>query len=564
MESISNYLAILKKASKKFCNDLACDIEKNQEDTLRNTRCTLLSGEFYLYEDNLWVDGDLWVDKSIIIKGDLIINGFLYHTTDTTLIVLGDVRCYHLESDSGISVWGDLIIGGFSFQHYNDWFLEVAGTLSVYGLLIYDKSVIAGTWCVDNKGELNDDAEAVCQLLGYTDGDPFRNEALSEALEQIEMAKEHKEEEQVLCLSESDLHELPQELFDETWIEELDISNNNIKFLPERICNLKKLKKLNIAGNSLTSLPKSMNQLCNLEVLKINSNLLTHLPDSVCQLSKLKKLKLCKNQLVEIPKEIAYLNSLEKLDLSHNQLTFLPNSIGSLKNLISLNLGYNYITFLPRTMSQLGMLKNLILYFNPIADQFVPPEEMGLANNPQLFLPKVLDRLSQSDHTHLTLDNEKTTHDRNSIDLSRKVDNKSVGLPPFPVFDDIYDMYVEHHEKRKHFFVIPLPSLEKLTERWGEDCAWRKRLWYPDRDEIKVTSSERKYLSNKGSNWLYELIISKHLPADEFEQHLYHKEDRIRWALAASFDCPKNCLEVLAKDNNTIVRAAATRQIQSL
>jgi hypothetical protein len=254
-------------------------------------------------------------------------------------------------------------------------------------------------------GKLNNNAEAVCQLLGYSGADPYRDDPLSDLLHEIEIAWKHKEKDTAFHFHPRDnfLEEIPEVLFEETWIEELHISGNSINHLPEKIGNLTKLKILSLEENSLKSLPESVGRLHNLEVLELNNNLLTHLPESICQLSKLENLEVENNRLVEIPEKIG-----QPVNLRGNELTCLPTSIG-----------------------QLSMLEELILYDTPVANRLIPWEVMAIYADPEKFLPKVLDRLTQPDDTHHTLDEESATGGSNSTELPCEKDNKSDSLPPY-------------------------------------------------------------------------------------------------------------------------------------
>lgn len=103
----------------------------------------------------------------------------------------------------------------------------------------------------------------------------------------------------------------------------LDLSNQNLTKVPDSIFNQTNLQELNVSHNKLTgSLQAEIRHLQNLQVLNISNNQLTGVPAEVGQLSK-----------------------LEVLDLSNNQLTGLPYELGNLKNLKTLNIsGNNYST----------------------------------------------------------------------------------------------------------------------------------------------------------------------------------------------------------------------------
>lgn len=99
----------------------------------------------------------------------------------------------------------------------------------------------------------------------------------------------------------------------------LDLSNRQLARVPNDVFNQTNLVELNISNNQLTgSLQAEIRHLQNLRVLKASNNHMTGVPAEIGQLTK-----------------------LEILDLSNNQLTGLPNELGNLKNLKVLNLSGN-------------------------------------------------------------------------------------------------------------------------------------------------------------------------------------------------------------------------------
>ena len=103
----------------------------------------------------------------------------------------------------------------------------------------------------------------------------------------------------------------------------LDLSGQKLKKVPEQVFSQTNLEELNISNNQLTgAIQAEIRQLKNLKVLRANNNLMTG-----------------------VPAEIGQLENLEILDLSNNQLTGLPYELGNLKNLKTFNIsGNNYST----------------------------------------------------------------------------------------------------------------------------------------------------------------------------------------------------------------------------
>ena len=101
----------------------------------------------------------------------------------------------------------------------------------------------------------------------------------------------------------------------------LDLSNKNFIQIPSYVFDQTDLEELNVSHNNLTGAIQSQ----------------------IGQLKNLKILNASNNQMTGVPAEIGRLQNLQVLDLSNNQLTGLPNELGNLKNLKTLNLsGNNY------------------------------------------------------------------------------------------------------------------------------------------------------------------------------------------------------------------------------
>ena len=101
----------------------------------------------------------------------------------------------------------------------------------------------------------------------------------------------------------------------------LDLSNKNLKKIPDNVFSQTNLEELNVSNNQLTgSIQAEIRHLQNLRILDASNNLMTG-----------------------VPAEVGQLQNLEILNLSNNQLTGLPYELGNLKNLKTLNIsGNNY------------------------------------------------------------------------------------------------------------------------------------------------------------------------------------------------------------------------------
>ena len=101
---------------------------------------------------------------------------------------------------------------------------------------------------------------------------------------------------------------------------------------------------LNLSGQNLSKVPDSVYNQTNLEELNVSNNQLTGaLQAEIRKLSNLRVLNASNNQMTGVPAEIGQLSKLQVLDLSNNRLTGLPYELANLKNLQTLNLaGNNY------------------------------------------------------------------------------------------------------------------------------------------------------------------------------------------------------------------------------
>lgn len=113
----------------------------------------------------------------------------------------------------------------------------------------------------------------------------------------------------------------------------LNLSGQKLDKIPENIFNQTSLIELNVSNNELTgSIQAEIRKLENLEILNASNNKMTG-----------------------VPAEIGQLKNLQVLDLSNNQLTGLPNELGNLRNLRTLNIsGNNYSEY-----DLNGIIKNL-------------------------------------------------------------------------------------------------------------------------------------------------------------------------------------------------------------
>jgi Leucine-rich repeat (LRR) protein len=180
---------------------------------------------------------------------------------------------------------------------------------------------------------------------------------------------------------------IPEEVFEHSKLEKLDLSYNNIEELEERVGDLKYLKYLDLSNNKLEKLPNSFAKLQELEILTLSNNQCHLFPEVLLHLKKLRILKLKGNQMDEIPASIGELSQLERLDLSFNPIKELPIELRRLHNLKDLICVSNNFASFPEVlleMEQLEQLGNLDLDFR-----------LKLATQPLTLFYKVLRQLTK-------------------------------------------------------------------------------------------------------------------------------------------------------------------------
>ena len=102
--------------------------------------------------------------------------------------------------------------------------------------------------------------------------------------------------ETVIDLSGQGLTKIPESIFKNTTLEQLDLSSNRLTGAPQaEIRFLQNLKSLDLSNNQLTGLPAELGQLKNLETLNVSNNKLTGLPLELGNLTQLRVLDVSGN-----------------------------------------------------------------------------------------------------------------------------------------------------------------------------------------------------------------------------------------------------------------------------
>ncbi|KAG8260799.1 biological adhesion [Homalodisca vitripennis] len=180
----------------------------------------------------------------------------------------------------------------------------------------------------------------------------------------------------VVDLSSNHIRTLPRDVFQNTRIEGLDLSNNEFIIFPSQSFGDIgfTLRHLDLSYNQIDRLDSTMfHETQFLTSLNLCRNKLTILPDNVFTgLGNLLNLQLCRNPLTANFKELLhYIPKLRRLDLSFTALRTAPHF--PLQKLTYLNLSGNHLQELPTTaVESLLSLKTLILSSNRLSSLPTP------------------------------------------------------------------------------------------------------------------------------------------------------------------------------------------------
>lgn len=142
-------------------------------------------------------------------------------------------------------------------------------------------------------------------------------------------------------------------------ISKLDLSNSNLTEIPHEIFELKNLRKLILSNNKIKVIPQEITNLKLLQTLDVSNNKLTNFFAKLCELKKLEVLNLNNNEITSIPKQVSKLEKLRKFSFANNKVKTLPDEFSSLQNLISLNISKNRFVEFPNQVYELKKLKHL-------------------------------------------------------------------------------------------------------------------------------------------------------------------------------------------------------------
>jgi predicted DNA-binding WGR domain protein len=135
--------------------------------------------------------------------------------------------------------------------------------------------------------------------------------------DKIARCKETKDT--VLDLRSKKLTELPIEVCDLGFVEELYLdSNEDLQNLPDALVKLKKLKCLSIAYCGFAALPEWITSFTHLEILEFNRNAISELPVGFEKLKNLKEFKASSTKIRSFPAALYDLPKLEVISFAYN------------------------------------------------------------------------------------------------------------------------------------------------------------------------------------------------------------------------------------------------------
>jgi internalin A len=262
--------------------------------------------------------------------------------------------------------------------------------------------------------------------------------------------KEKKERTGKLDIGRCGLTELPDELFELTWLEELNISNcywdNNKGSLVESQNQGK--------DNFLNHIPKGLAGLINIEVLNISGNnnkwdirvieflppRLTHLNISCSKITRLENLP---ENLIELNISDNHISKLENLPSGIKNLTIYDNEISKLENLpkglaqfICYRNNINKLENLPESLTQLSISSNQIMKLENLPEGII---QLSISSNlisKLENLPQMLTQLSISYNSISKLENLPQMLTQLSIGNNQisKLENLPQGLTDLIIF----------------------------------------------------------------------------------------------------------------------------------
>ena len=161
------------------------------------------------------------------------------------------------------------------------------------------------------------------------------------------------------------IYNIPTEISNVVYLEELNVINHSLENIPFEIFSLPELVSLNLSSNFINNFSITNNQNYSLLNIDLSHNELINLPNEIINLTQLKNLDISYNFIQELPLAVGNLNQINNLNISNNNFTKIPNIIENLTSLTTLNISSNNIDSIPDSWcNQLSLDWNNLNNFN--------------------------------------------------------------------------------------------------------------------------------------------------------------------------------------------------------
>jgi Leucine-rich repeat (LRR) protein len=222
-----------------------------------------------------------------------------------------------------------------------------------------------------------------------------------------------------LNLSQNNLVQFPQELFNLKVIEEIKLDYNYIQYLPSQIGNLKSLQCLSFLSNRLLSLPHSLYSLKKLQILNVAKNNIRVIDASITALESLSTLHIYSNCFTELPSVLYKLKNLTELGLDwlkytepsydmiirryHEKEIFLKviKAFKSMKDEGRENL--DVLDFFAKISTKELDVCRLDIRKRNVLHRAAADDDPGLINFLGRIYPQLINQLDEEGHTPLTI-----------------------------------------------------------------------------------------------------------------------------------------------------------------
>lgn len=265
------------------------------------------------------------------------------------------------------------------------------------------------------------------------------------------------------------LTEIPEEVFELTWLEELYLCNSYVNYKRWKWRHSKNRTE-NQPPNKLNALPNGLSGLQNLKILFVGGGWhgSWNISDISCiqNLSQLQSLNLLSNNISDIS-SLKSLTQLQSLYLRNNNISDI-NSLKSLTSLQSLDLRNNNVSDIS-SLKNLTQLQSLYLSFNNIFDIFslqnlTQLQSLNLrdANISDISSLKTLTSLQSLDLRENDISDISSLKNLNSLQSLDLSDNNISDINSLKNLTQLQSLYLRFNQQLKDFSI--LSSLEKLTK----------------------------------------------------------------------------------------------------